>query len=123
MNPIYVDFPFHVGPRGATATTSYGDHVRDMIEELLFTRPGERVNRPDFGCGLLDLVFEPNSDVLAGVIKTDAEAALQRYLGDIIAVDSVDVTNEDSTLTIKVRYTLRATGEAVMTTIDGSGLQ
>ena len=52
---IDIDFPFHVDGRGRTAATDYADHVRDMIEQLLFTRPGERVNRPDFGCGLLDL--------------------------------------------------------------------
>ena len=119
MMPLDIDFPFHVGARGATATTPYEDHVRDMVEQLLFTRPGERVNRPDLGCGLLDLVFEPNGEVAGGFIKADAEAALQRYLGDVIALDSVDVSAEEATLRIEVRYVLKATGEAFSATIEG----
>ena len=56
-----IDFPFHSDSRGRTATTDDDDHIRDMIEQFLFTNPGERVNRPDFGSGLLQLVFAPNS--------------------------------------------------------------
>ena len=56
-----IDFPFHFDARGRTATPPTTDHIRDMIEQLLFTAPGERVNRPDFGSGLLQMVFAPNS--------------------------------------------------------------
>ena len=59
-----IDFPFQFDRRGRTATTSDAGHVRDMIEQLLFTNPGERVNRPDFGSGLQQLVFAPNSTEL-----------------------------------------------------------
>ena len=82
-----------------------------MIEQLLFTRPGERVNRPDFGCGLLDLVFEPNSPELAAALQVSAEGALARWLGDVITVDELTVSAEDATLRIVVRYTLLASGE------------
>ena len=56
-----LDFPYHFDGRGRTATTGRDDHIRDLIEQVLFTAPGERVMRPDFGSGLLALVFEPNS--------------------------------------------------------------
>jgi hypothetical protein len=118
-----VDFPYRIGPRGRTATTDYADHVRDMIEQLLFTRPGERLNRPDFGCGLQDRVFEPNSAELAAILQVSAEAALQRWLGDLIVVDSLSVAADGFTLLVELRYRLTATGEQQTTVIDGSGLR
>jgi uncharacterized protein len=105
-----VAFPFAVDGRGRTANAGYDDHVRDMIELLLFTRPGERVMRPDFGCGLADLVFEPNSPELAASLQSTVQASLQRWLGDVIDVVTVDVTSEDSTLRILIVYVVRATG-------------
>ena len=63
-----IDFPFHFDSRGHTASTDENDHVRDMIEQLIFTSPGERVNRPDFGSGLLQLIFAPNSPELAAMV-------------------------------------------------------
>lgn len=120
MTVMYIDFPYHIGANGRTADTTYPDHIRDMIEQLLFTRPGERVNRPDFGCGLLDLVFEPNSPELAAALQVSAEGALNRWLGDLITVDSLTITAEDSTLSVNLRYTLSATGEHMQTAIEGS---
>ena len=81
-----IDFPFHFDGRGRTAATDDDDHIRDMIEQLLFTSPGERVNRPDFGSGLLQLVFAPNSPELAAALQFTMQAALQRWLGDLIDV-------------------------------------
>lgn len=115
-----IDFPFHVDARGRTADTDHADHVRDLIEQLLFTTPGERVNRPDFGCGLLDLVFEPNSPELATALAVSAEGALQRWLGDVILVDSLVVTAQDSTLRIELEYLIIATGERRTEFIEGS---
>ena len=74
-----IDFPFHFDGRGRTAATDDDDHIRDMIEQLLFTSPGERVNRPDFGSGLLQMVFAPNSPELAAALQFTTQAALQRY--------------------------------------------
>ena len=82
-------------------------HVRDMIEQVLFTVPGERVNRPDFGCGLLQLVFAPNSDTLAAAVQMSVQGALQQWLGERIAVESVDVSHRDATLQVDVQYVLR----------------
>lgn len=84
-------------------------HIRDMIEQVLFTAPGERVNRPDLGSGLLQLVFEPNSDELAITTQFMVQAALQQWLGDIIEVNNVTVSNEDSSLSVTVAYTIRRT--------------
>jgi phage baseplate assembly protein W len=104
-----VDFPYRIDTRGRTGATSYEDHIRDMIEEVLFTAPGERVNRPTFGCGLLQLVFAPNSDELAAATQYIVQGSLQQWLGDLIQVDSVQIENGDSTLSVSLNYTLRRT--------------
>ena len=106
-----IDYPFHFDSRGRTATTTATDHIRDMIEQLLFTNPGERVNQPDFGSGLLQLVFAPNSPELASALQFTMQAALQRFLGDVIDVRQLVVTPQDSTLTITLSYQIRDTAE------------
>ena len=82
---------------------------RDLMEQVLFTTPGERVNRPTFGSGLLQLVFAPNSDVLAGVVETTVQAALQQHMADYVLVEGVNVEADDGTLFVTVRYVLRRT--------------
>lgn len=104
-----LDFPYRIDARGRTAATAYEDHIRDMVEEVLFTAPGERVNRPTFGCGLLQLVFAPNSNELAAATQYLVQGSLQQWLGDLIQVNSVTVENQDSTLRVNVVYTLRRT--------------
>ena len=106
-----IDFPWHFDTRGRTAATDDADHVRDMIEQLLLTSPGERVNRPDFGSGLLQMVFAPNSPELAAALQFTIQAALQQWLGDVITVEGVDVVADDGTLTVTLRYALRSSGE------------
>jgi phage baseplate assembly protein W len=108
---VDIDFPFHTDDRGRTAATDLADHIRDMIEQVLFTTPGERVNRPDFGCGLLDLVFEPTDEERAATLQAAAEGALQRWLGDVIRVDSLVVTAAESTLRVRLTYLITATGQ------------
>lgn len=104
-----VDFPFSFGTNGRTAGTSDDDHIRDLIEQVLFTAPGERVNRPDFGSGLLRLVFAPNSDELSAATQFLVQGALQQWLGDLIEVNDVRVENSDSSLFVEVQYTVRRT--------------
>lgn len=99
-----IDFPFRFDHRGRTAATDDEDHIRDMMEQVLFTSPGERVNRPDFGCGLLRMVFAPNSDELAAATQFLIQGALQRWLGDVIQVESVDVRSEEASLFVTVTY-------------------
>ena len=108
---IQVDYPFHFDNRYRTASTDEPDHVRDMIEQLLMTDPGERVNRPEFGSGLRQLVFAPNSPELAAALQFTIQAALQQWLGDVIEVQTLEVTANDSTLTVNLKYTIRRTHE------------
>src|SRR5919205_1882945 len=86
-----VDYPYRFDARGRTAETDTSNHIRDMIEQVLFTAPGERVNRPDFGCGLQRLVFAPNSDELAAASQFLVQGALQQWLGDLIELNDVEV--------------------------------
>ncbi len=108
---MHIDFPFHFALDKRTATTTYDDNIRDMIEQLLFTNPGERVNRPEFGSGLLQMVFAPNSPELAAALQFTTQAALQQYLGSLIEVQSLEVSAEESTLRVQLTYLLRATNE------------
>ncbi len=105
----HVDFPFRVDARGRTGATSEEEHVRDLVEQVLFTAPGERVNRPTFGSGLLQLVFAPNSDALAAATQLTVQAALQEWLGDLIEVQDVTVEAVDSSLITTVAYVIRRT--------------
>ena len=100
----FLDHPFHFDAKGRTATTEVDDHVRDMIFQVLFTSPGERVNRPDFGCGLLQLVFAPNSDALATATQFMVQGSLQRWLADVIQVERVLVSSEEERLVVDVAY-------------------
>jgi hypothetical protein len=106
-----IDFPFSIDGRGRTAETGDDDHIRDMIEQLLFTNPGERVNRPEFGSGVLQLIFAPNSPELAATLQFSMQSALQRWMGDLIEVRSLQVTSQDSTLTIFLQYAVRRTNQ------------
>ena len=106
-----LDYPFHFDGRGRTASTDDDNHIRDMIEQFLFTNPGERVNRPDFGSGLLQLIFAPNSPELAATVQFTIQAGLQRWLSDLIAVQKVEVTADDSTLRITVLYVVKRNNE------------
>ena len=106
-----IDYPYHFDGRGRTAETDQDEHIRDLIEELLFTSPGERVNRPDFGSGLLQLVFAPGGTELAAATQFLVQGGLQQWLGELIQVETVEVTAEDSTLRVLVQYVVRRTRE------------
>jgi phage baseplate assembly protein W len=106
---MQVDYPFHFNGRGHTADTGDEEHIRDLIEQVLFTSPGERVNRPTFGCGLMQLIFAPNSEALASATQLTVQGALQQWLGDVIQVEAVQVESEDSTLRVTVQYMVRRT--------------
>jgi phage baseplate assembly protein W len=119
---VNIAFPLQIDQAGRTATASDDDHVRQMIEQLLFTRPGERVMQPNLGCSLLQLVFEPSSPEIAAVIQMTVQASLQQWLGDVIRVDSVTVSAADAVLTITVAYVVLATGSAQQATFTQGGL-
>ena len=109
-----IRFTYQFDNQGRTAETDEDTHIRHLIEQVLFTSPGERVNRPAFGSGLMQLVFQPNSDELAATVQFLVQGALQQWLGDIIEVNGVEVKNEDSVLQVSVIYTVRRTQQRQM---------
>ena len=104
-----VDFPYRFSSQGRTAGIDDVGHVRDLIQQVLFTTPGERVNRPTFGSGLMQLVFAPNSGELAAATQALVQGALQEWLGDLIEVRKVEIDSEDASLRITVEYIIRRT--------------
>lgn len=108
-----IRFPFGFDPRGRTATSAYAEHVHQMIEQLLLTGPGERVNRPDFGGGLAQLVLGPNAPEQAAALELALDAAVTTWLGDVVALSRLEVEASDATLKVELHYVLRATGEQV----------
>jgi phage baseplate assembly protein W len=108
--------PLQFDGRGRTAGTPADQHLRDLIEQVLLTTPGERVMRPTLGSGLLQLAFAPNSDQLGATVQMLVAGALQQWLGDLIEVNDVAIDQADSTLTVSVDYTVRSTGEATTAT-------
>jgi phage baseplate assembly protein W len=106
-----VAHPFRFDGRGRTAMAGGDEHIRQLIEQVLFTAPGERVNRPTFGCGLQQLVFAPNSDVLAAATQLTVQGALQQWLGDLIQLEAVEVQSDDARLSVTVQYVVRRSQE------------
>jgi phage baseplate assembly protein W len=115
-----IDFPFSFDSRGRTAECDDGAHVRDMLEQLLFTNAGERVNRPELGSGVLQLVFAANSPELAAALQFTMRAAIQQWLGDVLDLQGLEVTSDDAVLRIGIRYMLHRTGEVRTETFERS---
>lgn len=111
MTRTDIRFPFGFDGQGRTATTPYADHVRQLIEQLLLTHPGERVNRPDFGGGLAQLVFAPNSPERAAAVELALTAAVGTWLGDVVDLRRLTVEAEDSVLRVRLDYALLPVGE------------
>ena len=109
---MHIDYPFRVDGRGRTADTTDEDYVRDLVEQVLFTAQGERVNRPTFGSGILRLVFEPGGDELATATEFLVQSALQQWLADVVEVQAVEVSSEDATLRVAVQYRIRTSTQA-----------
>ena len=105
--PIAVDTKL-----GALADeTDYGRHVDQLMRQVLLTNPGERIHRPDFGCGLRRMVFAPNNPASASLLKVTILQALQKWLGSVVDVEEVEVNATDETLSVAIRYVLRARQE------------
>jgi phage baseplate assembly protein W len=118
-------YPYNFDGRGRTAqAASLDDYVRQLIEQVLFTSPGERVNLPDFGSGLLQLSFAPNSVEMAAATQFSVQGALQKWLSGYIRVVSVEAAAEDAVLTVTVTYSLLNTDVTqVQTFVYGSASQ
>jgi uncharacterized protein len=106
-----LDYPYHFDHRHRAAETDDDDHIRDLIEQVLFTMPGERVNRPDFGSGVMQLVFAPNSPELAATTQFLIQGALQQWLGHLIVVESVKAEAVEGELRVEIVFVKRRTGE------------
>jgi phage baseplate assembly protein W len=114
-------YPYQFDSRGHTAETADDKHLRDLIEQVLFVTPGERVMRPEFGSNVAQLVFAPNSPELAGASQMLIHGALQRWLGDLIAIEGVNVEASDASLSITVQYRPLRSDETVVQTFVAPG--
>lgn len=117
----HIDYPFHFDHRGRTSQTDSADYIRDLIEQVLLTTPGERVMRSDFGSGVMQLVFAATSPEIAATTQFLVQGALQQWLGDLIIVESVEVQTQDGILLITVRYIVRHTQTQGIAQISVSG--
>ena len=111
-------YPFNFDHRGRSAEALDERHIRDLIEQVLFTAPGERVMNPSFGSGVAQLVFAPNSTELAGATQTLIQGALQRWLGELITVQTVRVDANEATLDVTVQYLIRGTSQLQIQTLQ-----
>jgi len=109
MATLNIAFPYQFDGRGRTAEADIADYVYQLVEQVLFTSPGERVNLPDFGSGLLQLPFAPNSMEMAAATQFAVQGALQKWLGSYIKVQAVTASAQEATLTVTVSYVLLAT--------------
>ena len=114
MSVMNIRYPYQIDGRGRSAEAGEEDYIRGLIEQVLFTTPGERVMRPDFGSGVMQLVFAPNCPELAATTQFLVQGALQQYLGNLIALEGVEIESYDSTLRVIVRYSIRRTGISQM---------
>ncbi len=103
----HMNFPYQVGPNGRTTLAGDEAHIRNLIQQVLFTTPGERVNRPAFGSGLLQLIFAGMDDELAHTTQALVQGALQQWLGDLIQVEAVQVESLDACISVTVQYVIR----------------
>jgi Bacteriophage baseplate protein W len=114
-------YPYQFDGRGRTAEADEAAWIRGLVEQVLFTSPGERVMRPDFGSGLMQLVFAPNSPELAATTQFLVQGALQQWLGDLITVQGVEVEANESTLRVSVRYVIRRSQLSQESTFERGG--
>ncbi|MBD5788255.1 GPW/gp25 family protein [Cellulosimicrobium terreum] len=121
-SPRHVAFPLRLDARGRTALADVETHLAGLVEQVLFTAPGERVNRPDFGSGVGRLVFAPSDDALASTTQALVHGALQQWLGDLIRVEDVQVTTTGARVDVLVTYLpLHATGPEQSRTLQVGG--
>jgi phage baseplate assembly protein W len=114
-------FPFRIDATGRIATVDHATHVRQLIEQILLTIPGERVNRPTFGSAAHNLIFPPNDAEHGTTVQYLMQSALQQWLGDVIAVQAIQITSEDSTLRVTVQYILRRTQDRQVAILQWGG--
>ena len=118
---VHVAFPLRLDSRGRVAVAPHERWVAGLVEQVLFTRPGERVNRPSFGAGLAQLVFTPLDDGIADATRALVAGALQRELGDLLRIETVDVTVVDTTIHVDLVYQLLTAPQGERSVVRVSG--
>lgn len=118
---MQLGFPYRFDALGRTAQSSGDAHVRDLIEQVLFTSPGERVNRPTFGTGLAQVLFAPISGELATATQFLVQGALQQWLGDLAKVTAVQIDHSEGTVTVTVQYVVLATEQRLVAEFTRGG--
>lgn len=113
-------FPYHISPAGTTAVTNRDGQIRDMVEQVLFTRRGERVNRADFGAGLHEMLFSENSPEIAGAVQHMVQASLQQWLSEVIEVRAVRAEAVENLLRVTVVYSNLGDSEVRRTVVEGT---
>jgi phage baseplate assembly protein W len=110
-------FPLRLGPGRSLAVVDLEHDVRAMIEQILLTAPGERVNRPTFGVGIYAYVFEPNSQFLATQLRTALDENVYEHLGKNVRILALDVTTADAQLHVDIQFEIvgTVTGPQAMT--------
>ena len=117
-----LNFAYQFDGRGRTQQVSDQDYIKQLVEQVLFTSPGERVNLPDFGSGLLQLPFAPNNMEIVAATQFSVQAALQKWLGNYVKVQSVVASAQDEVLTVTVTYSpLTSDVTEVQTFVYGTG--
>lgn len=119
---MQIAYPFQIDGRGRTAAATHDEHIRQLIEQLLFTMPGERVNRPSFGTELRQLLFAGISDELVTATEFLVQGALQQWLGELIQVEAIQVAQEESTLRVTVQYLIRRNQERQVAQFERGGI-
>ncbi len=114
---MHLEYPYRIDGAGRTATTDERRrYVRNLIEAVLFTSPGERVNRPEFGSGIRELLFDTNSEAIANATEFMVQSAIQRYLSELVVIESLEVTRNEGELRITLTYAMRDEAERVTET-------
>lgn len=105
-----IEYPFGIDQGLGTLLeqNDYSTHVREMMIQILFTNPGERINRPDFGCGLRRMVFAPNSIANASLLKVLINQSMDKWLSALITVTDVEAEANNETLNVSIAYILKA---------------
>jgi len=108
-NVYAFEYPFALdaGLNSLAVQTDYAEHVEQLMKQVLFTNPGERINRPDFGCGIRRMVFSPNSQESASLAQVTIYQALQKWLGSLIKVEEVKIKALEEVLEIRIGYLLK----------------
>lgn len=115
----FFSYPYRVSPTGTTAQTDRDGQVRDMVEQVLFTRKGERINRPEFGAGMYELLFSKNAPEIAAAAQHMVQAALQQWLTEVIEIRDVRAEAIENLLRVNVVYRLTGDDEERRTTVEG----